>query len=146
MPITSHQYLHIHTHTHTHIHTMKQTMNEDMELLKRNSKDYQTHRSTANRIGKALQHQNNIKLFQSIPKRYQPPAIPELVVPNSDISKKFTAQYEKLFFQCLDEAITHNTISLELENARLKEIVTRTEKQLSTIRNHQPTPTEILQG
>ena len=101
--------------------------------IKLNSIEYQKHLTTRNRIIRALQFQRNIQTFHSIPKRYRPPAIPELIVPNPDLSQKFEDQYQCLFFQHLVEVITHNTINLELENARLKEIVNRTEQQLSTI-------------
>ena len=102
------------------------------EILKRNSSEYQHHLTTKNRITKALQHQNNIRAFQTIPKRYLPPTTLEVVTPNPDLTKEFQTEYQQLFFRHLNKIIIHNTITLELENARLKELISRTENQLST--------------
>ena len=102
------------------------------DIIQHNSAEYQRHRTTRNRLVKTLQFQRNIHTFQTIPKHYRPPATLELTVPNPNLSQKFEAEYHRLFFKHLNEVITHNTISLELENARLKEVVNRTEKLLST--------------
>ena len=102
------------------------------EIIQHNSAEYQRHRTTRNRLVKTLQFQRNIHTFQTIPKHYCPPATLELTVPNPNPSQKFEAEYHRLFFKHLNEVITHNTISLELENARLKEVVNKTEKLLST--------------
>lgn len=101
------------------------------EALKRNTAEYQHHLAVRNRINKALQHQHNIRNFQTIPKRHLPPSTLELTIPNQDIKQQFETEYHQLFFRHLNRVITHNTITLELENARLKELIDRTENQLT---------------
>ena len=103
------------------------------ETLKQNSSEYQQHISTRNKITRVLQHQNNIRLFKTIPKHYQPSATPEIVTHNPTLSNEFQTAFQQLFFKNLNDVITNNTISLELENSRLREIITRTENQLSTL-------------
>ena len=103
------------------------------EILKQNSSEYQQHLSTRNKITRVLQHQNNIRLFKTIPRHYQPSATPEIVTHNPTLSNEFQTGFQQLFFKHLNDVITNNTISLELENSRLREIITRTENQLSTL-------------
>ena len=110
------------------------------ETLRRNTVEYKQHLTTKNRLSRALKFQENIRAFQSIPKRYYPSTTPEIIYPNTELGQKFEAEYRKLFFHHLEEVIMHNTISLELEQARLKEIVQRTERQLSTLK----APTEDI--
>ena len=98
------------------------------EMLRLNTAEYQQHQSTKNRLSKALKFQENIQTFQTIPKRFYPSTTPEIICPSKELAEKFEAEYRKLFSRHLEEVITHNTISLELENARLKEIVQQTEK------------------
>ena len=81
------------------------------------------HQSTRDKLNRTLKYQRNILTFKSIPKHYRPSATPALIIPNSSLSQKFEAEYQKLFFQHLNEVITHNTINLELENSRMKEII-----------------------
>ena len=115
------------------------------EMLRLNTAEYQQHQSTKNRLSKALKFQENIQTFQTIPKRFYPSTTPEIICPSKELAEKFEAEYRKLFSRHLEEVITHNTISLELENARLKEIVQRTEKQLSTIQAPPETINELRQ-
>ena len=110
------------------------------EMLRHNTAEYKQHLTTKNRLSRALKFQENIRAFQTIPKRYYPSTTPEIICPNTELGQKFEAEYRKLFFHHLEEVIMHNTISLELEQARLKEIVQRTERQLSTLK----APTEDI--
>lgn len=109
------------------------------ETLKQNSTEYQQHLTTRNRIARALQYQNNIISFKTIPKRFLP-STPEIVIPNTTLTNEFQTEYQQLFFQHLNKVITHNTITIGLENARLQEIITRTENQLSML----DAPTEVI--
>ena len=132
--------LYIRTRSHVMVLLRYDTAPEQMaeslidleELLQRNSDEYQQHLTTRNRIAKALHYQNNIRLYLTIPKRLRPTTTLEVIPPNSDLTKQFEEEYHQLFFRHLNLAITHNTTTLELENARLREIVTRTEKLLTT--------------
>lgn len=113
------------------------------EMLQKNSSEYQQHLTTRNRIAKALEYQNNIMAFQTIPKCFLPSTTPQTVIPNPTLSTEFQTEYQQLFFRHLNKVITHNTITLELENARLNELVTRTEKQLSTLTAPSETITQL---
>ena len=108
------------------------------EIVRNNSAEYQQHLTTRNRIKKALEHQNKIRIFQTIPKRHLPPTTLEIIPPDTNLSKELQEEYQQLFFRQLNRVITHNTISLELENARLREI---TEHQLTTSN----APTAVVQ-
>ena len=110
------------------------------EMFRRNTAEYKQHFTTKNRLSRALKFQEYIRVFQTIPKRYYPSTTPEIICPNTELGQKFEEEYRKLFFHHLEEVIMHNTISLELEQARLKEIVQRIERQLSTLK----APTEDI--
>lgn len=110
------------------------------ELLQRNSDEYKQHLTTRNRITKALNHQNNIRIFKTVPKRLRPPTTLEVFPPNSDLTKQFEEEFHQLLFCHLNRVITHNTITLELENARLRDIATRTDTLFTTI----DAPTETV--
>ena len=102
------------------------------EILKQYSSEYQHHLTIRNKIAKALQHQRNILHFKTIPKRYLPPT-PEIITPNPVLVNDFQMEYQEFFFRHLTKIISHNTIALELENARLNELITRTETHLSSV-------------
>ena len=102
------------------------------ETLKKYSSEYQQHLTIRNKSAKILQHQRNILHFKTIPKRYLP-ATPEIVTANSILSNDFQTEYQELFFQHLNKIISHNTITLELENARLNKLIVRTETHLSSL-------------
>ena len=103
------------------------------EMLRGNTVEYKQHLTTKNRLSRALKFQENIRAFQTIPKRYYPSTTPEIICPNTELGQSLRQNTESCFFHHLEEVIMHNTISLELEQARLKEIVQRTERQLSTL-------------
>ena len=102
------------------------------EILKKYLSEYQQHLTTRNKIAKALQHHRNILHFKTIPKCYLPPT-PEIVTPNPILVNDFKMEYQELFFQHLTKSISHITITLELKNARLQELIIRTETHLSSL-------------
>ena len=102
------------------------------KFLKENSPEYRQHLATRNRIAKRLQNQNNIKTYKTIPKQYRPLPILMTVPCDTTLKDEFELHFRKLFFQHLDKVIAYNTIALELENARLQELITCTEKQTSS--------------
>ena len=57
------------------------------EMLKRNSSEYQHHLSKKEKVNRILQHQQNIRTFQTIPKRYRPTATLETISPNPTLTK-----------------------------------------------------------
>ena len=130
-------------HTHNVIELTMATLITTEEMLQKNSSEYQQHLTTRNRVAKTLEYQNNIMAFQTIPKCFLPSTTPQAVIPNPTLSNEFQAEYQQLFFRHLSKVITHNTITLELENARLNELVTRTEKQLSTLTAPPETITQL---
>lgn len=103
-------------------------------FLKEQSKEYQRHLSTRNRLNQALNHQRNIRLFKTIPKQYLPSSLPCTHIDHPNLTSAFLQKYHNIFFQHLDNIITHNTINFELEEARLSSILLHTEKQLSALR------------
>ncbi len=109
-------------------------------FLEQQTQQYQQHLTTRNKTIKTLRHQNNIKAYRTIPKLYLPPKTPELIIQDTTLSRQFDQQYESLFFDNLDKVITQNTITLELENARLRHIIQQTEKHLTTV----TAPTNVI--
>ena len=107
-------------------------------LLQTNSPEYQQHLTTRNRIAKILHHQNNIKMSKTIPKQYRPPSSLTVIPTNTELQEDFNKQLQDLFFQHLDKVILHNTIALELENARLQELTHHTKRQHPP--QQEPTP------
>ena len=96
-------------------------------FLREQGKKYQSHLIKQNKLSTALHFQRNIQLYKSIPKQYLPPS--GLDMPTNDnesLVVEFTRAYEEIFFQHLDKVIIHNTISLELEEAHLRNITSPT--------------------
>ncbi len=109
-------------------------------FLQRQTQQYQQHLTTRNKTIKTIRYQNNIKTYRTIPKQYLPLQTPELIIQDTTLSRQFDQQYESLFFDNLDKVITQNTITLELENARLRDIIQQTEKHLTTV----TAPTDVI--
>ena len=123
------------THAINHFQSPTMAMNtctSTESFLEEKYPEHQQHLATRNRIAKILQNQNNIKAYKMIPKQYCPPTTLMTVPFNTTLKDEFESQFQKLFFQHLDKVITHNTIALELENARIQELITCTEKQISS--------------
>ena len=100
---------------------------------------YQQHRATRDKARKVLQLQNNIRAFRTIPKQYLPQHNLQLVQPSPSLTGEFHAKYTELFFEHLSQVITSNSITLEMEEARLRQIVSYTEEQLAE--SAEPSPT-----
>ncbi len=103
------------------------------EFLQHQTRQYQQHLTTRNKTTQALRHQNNLKTYRTIPKRYLPASTPQLITESSNLNKEFRQQYENLFFQHLDKVIANTTITLELKKAQLQHIVLQTEQELATL-------------
>lgn len=103
------------------------------EFLRQQSQLYQHHLNVRNKANKVLQHQHEIRLNKTIPKQYLPQKSLQLIVSNTTMTSEYQQKYQHLFFQHLDEVITNNTITLELEAAQMRQILTHTEKQLATL-------------
>ena len=102
-------------------------------FLQQQTTEYQHHLSNKNKVTKMLQYQHNIQTYRSIPKHYFPLKTPETLTDEPTLTKEFQDEYEQLFFQHLDKTVLHNTITLELETARLEAIVTHVEQHLTTL-------------
>ena len=125
-------YMYVHPHFRS-TRTMSKTQVIIENFLQHQTEEYQRHYLTKQRIARALEHQKNIRLFRTIPKHFLPAKTPELPVDDPSLSAEFYRNYETLFFQHLDKTIIHNTITLELEDARLRQAVLNTEQQLAAI-------------
>lgn len=102
-------------------------------FLQQQTTEYQHHLNNKNKVTKILQYQHNIQTYRSIPKHYFPLKTPETLTEETTLTKEFQDQYEQLFFQHLNKIILHNTITLELETARLEAIVSHVEQHLATL-------------
>ena len=102
-------------------------------FLKKQTTQYQHHLSIRNKAQRVLQHQQNIRTFQTIPKHHLPARPLETPTTNTTLHANFLQKYHTIFFKHLDEVIMHNSITLELEETRLKHILLHTEKELSTL-------------
>lgn len=67
-----------------------------------------------------VQYQHNIQAYRSISKHYFPLKALETLIDEPTLAKEFQEQYEQIFFRHLDKTMLHNTITLELETARLQ--------------------------
>ena len=83
-------------------------------------KQYQRHCDIRNKARRVLQLQNNIRAFKTIPKQYSPQSYLQLVQPTPTLTHE---KYKELFFE--------HAITLEMEQARLRQIVSYTEEQLA---------------
>ena len=102
------------------------------EYLDKQTSMYKSHANVVCRIKALLEHQYRIQAQETIPKKHRPlpPAIISSDSDKESFERQFHQQYHDLFFKNLQEAITKNTINLELEKARCNEILVQTEKTL----------------
>ena len=103
-------------------------------LLKKQLEEYRQHLNRVNQLQSATSLQQNIKRYRTIPKRFLPSAY--LSYPHSGgaaLSQAFKQKYNDLFFEYLSEVITQNTVVLELEIGRLRSIIQKTEKHLTSL-------------
>ena len=79
------------------------------------------HLARIKQLKKTLAFQNDILVFRQIPRRYRPSAMLETPTETqSPLTREFRLEFERIFFDHLSKVITFNTISLELEQARLR--------------------------
>ena len=93
----------------------------------------QRYTNANNEIEKELKQQQSIKQHRTIPKCHRPKPLyiaTSTPTTTSELSSKFVAEYETMFFQQLERAITHNTITLEINRIRQETIVLEIEKLL----------------
>ena len=102
-------------------------------FLQQQTMEYQHHLSNKDKVTKMLQYQHNIQTYRSVPKHYFPLNTPETRTDEPTLTKELQDKYKQLFFRHLDKIIIHNTITLELETARLEAIVAHVEQHLTTL-------------
>lgn len=102
------------------------------ELLKKQATQYQKHMCVIKKTQATLDHQYRTQLHGTIPKKHKP--LPPTVINTNGnkekFNKEFLRQYQELFFKSLQDAITKNTITLELEKARCTDVLRQTEREL----------------
>ena len=83
---------------------------------------------------KTLQHQQSTHTHKTIPKQ-RLPILPTVLdkAAQTELTKDFNKQYEKLYFSFLDRVITQNAITLEHTKQKLDNIVTATEQYLCSL-------------
>ena len=109
------------------------------EFIQEKTQLYQRHLSSRNKAKQTLQYQSNIRAYKTIPKQYLPQKSLQLLQPTTPLVADFQRKYEDLFFDHLNGVISNNTITLELEEAVLKQTVLYTEKHLATSKEDTPT-------
>ena len=104
---------------------------ESQAFLKKQKEAYLQHSKVVNKVQGVLTHQYQLQSHKSIPKKHRPKS-PTVVdtFHQTKHAEKFREMYSKLYRESLQEAITQNTITLELEKARCHEILQHTEKVL----------------
>lgn len=101
------------------------------QFLKQQTEKYQKHQNTIKVTENILKQQFRIKSTSKIPKKSSPK--PPSIIDNNQKKQfelKFRTSYKNLFLNSLQEAITQNTITLELEKARCEDILRQTEREL----------------
>ena len=120
-------YLKINTQQQLPYHNMA-TPNIEAYLHKQTQLYQHVLRSTAE-LKQTIKHQNTIKQNQTIPKQHLPR--PLKTFRTTPLNETFSKQYRELFFQHLDKILIHNETGLELQQTKLTNIITDTERQLS---------------
>lgn len=102
------------------------------EFLKHQAAQYKKHQQTINTTKATLNHQYQLQTRGTIPKKHRPkpPTIISTDHSQTQATESFLSEYNKLFFRSLQEAISQNSITLELEKARCVDILNQTEKEL----------------
>lgn len=96
---------------------------------------YKATQKQKNHIEKTLKYQQNIIVYNTIPKHYKPRNLPIIIseATSTDLNTKFMNEYETLFSSHLKKVITHNTVNLEIINSKLTSISQYTENQLTSM-------------
>lgn len=105
------------------------TLNIEMYLHKQ-TQMYQSILHTTRKMKQTIAYQKNLKQHRTIPKHLSPH--PLTLFGTTTLTETFKTQYRNLFFQHLDEVLIHNQTILELQQTKLTNIITDTERQLST--------------
>ena len=108
-------------------------MSRITEILIQQSKAYKKHYNLWKKAETTIAHQYKLQEAGKIPKKHKPKP-PQICVPSGNSKKvieEFQFKYKHLFFECLQEAITQNTLTLELGKARCRDILRRTEELLN---------------
>ena len=112
-------------------HSNSNMANTTLEAyLHQQSQLYQTLLHNVTVLKRTIQHQENMKHNQTIPKQYLPR--PLTTFGTTSQGETFKTQYKDLLFQHLDKVLIHNQTNLELQQTKLTNIITDTERQLST--------------
>ena len=89
-----------------------------------------------------LQLQLKMQVHHTIPKQFKPACQLQILHPNKNsIQTTFSEDFENIFFPYLNKAIATNTITMEIQKAKLHDVITTTESLL--IKSEERT--EILQ-
>lgn len=103
-----------------------------IQFLQKQESEYKKHQRVIKAAEATVQQQIQIKSKQEIPKKHRPK--PPTIFDSDNCKEKFLQsfqeEYKRFFLKNLDEAISLNTITIELEKARCLEIIRRTEKEL----------------
>ena len=111
-------------------YTIQIILDTHVSFLEKQSTEYQTCLEALRNVRATLEHQQNIEISRIIPKKYQPKL---LKTSEPTLMEEFRQNYNDLFFQQLERAITSNTIELSLLESRSASILTQTEDYLSTL-------------
>ena len=95
------------------------------DFLNKQATHYRKHQQIANTAKATLDHQYQIQARGTIPTKYKPKP---LKVINTDNNKtkfthKFMSEYKRLFTKSLEEAITQNSVTFELEKSRCLDVL-----------------------
>ena len=140
--LTMYSYIHdynIHNHSETTVNNMSSVA---QSFLSKQSEAYQRHLRAIRTLEKTLHQQQEVKQFQTIPKKHNP--IP-LETADATLTTKFNQQYKQLFFQHLNEVITSNTVHLQLHKVNLASILAQTERHLSSLNSSHENITQLYQ-
>ena len=94
---------------------------------------YQLHLSKRDHAYKVLKTQQDMRIHKTIPKKYMPPKTLDVVDLNTTLITDYLSKCHDLFFEHLQAVITQNSITLELEEGRLREIVSFTDVHLAKL-------------
>ena len=102
------------------------------QCLDQQAIQYKQHVNIITKTQTILDHQYKLQNRGTIPKKHRP--LPPTIIGTDGSKEKFEEdfnhKYKVFFFQSIQEAITQNTITLELEKARCSDILNQTEREL----------------
>ena len=116
-------------------------------ILDKQAKEYNKHLRNQKRVQTTLDYQYRVQREKTIPKKHRPKP-PLIICPTNNqakITQDFHKKYEQLFYETLQQAITQNMITLELERGRCREALDRVEIVLRERTIPQDQAKDILQ-